>query len=325
MNLLTNPKFLLFFVILKDGINFRGYDHYGIPAAKSLPHFVDFYSTSYGDLVISHLLHTYSRFSWVILHTLLTIILILLLFYIGISAKNRKSNDSLLFLLLLSQLTTLALQEIGFYDIVTLIGGLLAAINVRKRVPFLLSVLVLNSGNPEQSFISILSLLILVFLFEKDRRTFLNVFLGLFLSLINLIFVFLWSKGNGRESYLGPEILKASLHSFLIAMPFSVLAILGCLNFLVFAFRKFLSRTEMTAFITSIIFIPGVLSAIALDGSRVAVSISCAPLIYILKFMVEERNFRIDNRDKMFMFLFPSILVWGPGVVSLPWGRFFRL
>lgn len=67
------PVFLL--IILRNGINFIGYDFYGIEWARKWPEPVSVYSVeNSGDLILAKLFSTYTRASWMVLHLLLTVL-----------------------------------------------------------------------------------------------------------------------------------------------------------------------------------------------------------------------------------------------------------
>jgi len=317
--------FVIVLAVLKAGINFRGYDFYGIPAAKIFPHFYQFYSTSFGDLALAHIFHIYQRWSWMTLHIFLTLTYFIILCRSYLRSKVVVGDKTVFFLLIFSQITTLSLQEIGFYDILMLLGSLIAIANVSKIFKFSFGVILMSSGNPEQSFMALTLLSIISLFIVKSKLIRRNIFIGVFLTISILFVTTFWSQGAGRESYLGSEILRTATKNFILSFPYSILAILGPLSFIIFASKKYLDKKEYLTFLFSVIFIPALLSAIALDGSRVAICVSAAPLIYFLKFLVDEKNFKLDPKDWVFMVLFPPILVWGPGVLSISWQRLFSI
>jgi hypothetical protein len=314
------PFILGILILIRDGFNFRGYDHYGIPAAKALPKFVDFYSGSVGDLILAKIFHTYTRLSWMGLHSTLTLVCVVVIIVLGNNVSPELTR-----ILLLSQIVTLMLQEIGFYDVITILGSVVIAFGIEYRFIVIVGTFVMASGNPQQAWVSSVCILFLCFTTYRYKAMIWNSIFCFLTSSVLLVLNFAWSSGHGRETYLSPEIVKHAIRNFVFAIPYSIISFLGVVIIVLILVWKDLAVISKIGILVSIIIIPSIASAIALDGSRVPICVGAASTIIFLKDNFKSKTFILPPFYYSIMLFFPTLLVWGNGQVLLPWSRLFRV
>lgn len=319
-------------LILRNGINFWGYDHYAIEWAKEWPKPISQFSVEdSGNLILAKLFGIESRISWMILHILLTGFFILLAMIL-ISRESLTNNQkrTLFILVLVSPLTMMLMQEIGYFDVITIIGALILAFGNNMKIK-VLGTIIMCSGNTPQTLIATLLLGVLIALTQNRKRLIIDFRLFIPFAVACLIWILerFWLGGLGREAEFGPGMWLHSSKGFLIASPLYLYALLGPIWLIVPAVMEKLSdfSAKRIFFIfTALIFIPALFGIVTTESTRDALCIMSPALFWFFKYLVSEHQFVLFRAQVLALGLMPSFLVWREGAIVAPWGvlhRFF--
>lgn len=323
---------LIFLLILRNGINFWGYDYYAIAWAKEWPRPVSQFSVeNSGNLMLAKLLSIDSRVSWMVLHGSLTVLFFLLAALFISREKLVNSQKRTLFLLILaSALSMMLMQEIGYFDVITIIGALILAFGNNTTVK-ILGTVVMCSGNTPQALIATLLLGTLVSLtqFRKKNIFEFNLFLPFIVTLIIWIFERFWLGGEGREAEFGPGMWLYSSKGFLIASPLYLYALLGPIWLIAPAVMEKLSvfsPRRIFLIMVVLILIPALFGIVTTESTRDALCIMSPALLWFFKYLVSECQLKISRGQILGLVLMPNFLVWREGEIVEPWSvlqRFF--
>lgn len=324
------PLFLV--IIFRNGINFIGYDYYAIEWARQWPKPISVYSVeNSGDLILAKIFSTYSRVSWMILHLMLTFVLfVLVFFYCSFERISIKQKQTLFLLILTCPLTMLVFQEIGWHDVVTIIGALILAFGKKTRSR-ILGILIMCAGNTPQAIVAAFLFGCLLNAIENyDKKVNVKSFVPFIISTMLWIFQRFWLGSTGREGeILEPSFWLYSVKGFLIASPLYLYAILGPLWFIssdVWKKLKMFPKKQTLIIMTILVLIPGAFGIITTDSSRDALCIMSPLLFWFLRYMVVELQLILRHTQKIALILMPCFLVYREGVIIPPWSilqRFF--
>ncbi len=322
--------FLILLVVLRNGINYWGYDFYALSWSKVWPKPVSVFSVeNFGNIAIAHFLHVDSRIGWLILHIVLTLIFFILLVifvsHIGLDAKGKQSY---FVVLLASPFSMMLMQEIGYFDVVTITGALILA-NCNSLTFQLVGAIIMASGNSPQALISTL-----IFCFANSMlsnsgtvnriRNFLPFFTVTFIWLLERI----WLDGVGRTEEFGPGMWTYSIKGFLIASPLYFYSILGPIVLLIpkicTRMSKSINSKEICA-VFSIVFIPMLFGIVTTESTRDALCIMAPGLIWFLKREISQFGLRLSNWEILGCCALPCFLIWREGSLVEPWSILHRL
>lgn len=326
--------FLPFILLLtlRNGVNFWGYDHYALAWAKEWPKPISQFSVeNSGNLILAKIFSVDSRFSWMALHSLLTVFFIVLaMIFISREKLSISQKRTLFILVSTSPLTMMLMQEIGYFDVITIIGALILAFGNSITVK-ILGTIVMCSGNTPQTLIATLLLGILVSITQVRRKHLANI--NLFLPFIVAVAIWVlerfWLGGQGREAEFGPGMWLYSFKGFLIASPLYLYALLGPIWFVVpLALEKLrgFSPRRILLIFTVLILIPALFGVITTESTRDALCIMSPALLWFFKYLVSEHQFVVSRMQILALVLMPSFLVWRQGEIVEPWSvlhRFF--
>jgi len=326
--------FLPFFAILimRNGINFWGYDYYAIAWAKEWPKPVSQFSVEdSGNLMLAKLFAIDTRLSWMVLHAVLTGLFIILAAFLVSREKLSNIQKRALFILILSSaLTMMLMQEIGYFDVITIIGALTLAFGNSMAIR-ILGTIVMCSGNTPQTLIATLLFGTLISL-TQNRKKYdidLRLFIPFVVACIIWILERLWLGGLGREAEFGPGMWLYSTKGFLIASPLYLYALLGPIWFIApTAAEKMKGFTPKRLFLifTVLILVPALFGIVTTESTRDALCIMSPALLWFFKYLVSERQLVLSRIQILALALMPSFLVWREGAIVEPWSvlqRFF--
>ena len=322
----------IFILILRNGINFWGYDYYAISWAKEWPRAVSQFSVeNSGNLMLAKLLSIDSRVSWMVLHGLLTVFFFLLVaFFISREKLFDSQKRTLFTLILASALSMMLMQEIGYFDVITILGALILAFGNNMTVK-ILGTIVMCSGNTPQALIATLLLGTLVSLTQIQRRNVFEIklFTPFMVALVIWILERFWLGGEGREAEFGPGMWLYSSKGFLIASPLYLYALLGPIWLIAPAVMEKLrifSPRRIFLVIVVLILIPALFGIVTTESTRDALCIMSPALLWFFKFIVSECQLKISRGQILGLVLMPNFLVWREGEIVEPWSilqRFF--
>ena len=142
-------------------IELRNIQEAYLPGAQEFPTAVGYFSGSYGQVVIAAGLGITTTTQWVILHVILIAVALTTAFWL-VGRRDAPSRSFLILALAAATATSSLFVSIGKYDVITYLGAVILALS-RSFPAATLGALVIASGNPEQSIVASLALLILSF------------------------------------------------------------------------------------------------------------------------------------------------------------------
>jgi hypothetical protein len=133
------------------------------------PEALTWQATSWGNLAIARLFGFSEPWHWYGMHAVLTLLAFLLPLFL-IRSLSQRGFAVFLFLWALAPVWSTLLMWIGFYDVLTVIGGILIALGSRSWM-IVLGAVIMSSGNPEQAILACVAYLILTITPQlRDRR-----------------------------------------------------------------------------------------------------------------------------------------------------------
>jgi len=338
-SVIESPKFewftYLFFpicllIVIRNGINFWGYDYYALEWVKVWPKPVHVFSVeNSGDIFLAKIFLVNSRLSWMVLHVALTMIFfIVLFFFVSLEKISSYKKRNFYFLILVSPATMLLLQEIGNYDVVTMIGSLILAFskNLKVRV---LGTFILCAGNTPQALVITLlfGLFINLMQFSLFKNNFKN-FIPFIISLLIWLAEKFWLNGLGRAAEYNYGQWAYSFKGFLIASPLFLYALLGpiwLISFNVWESLKVYTIKDRTKILIFLLVIPGLFGIFTGDSTRDALCIMSPVFFWLIKYLIIERDLVITHKLKIMMCFAPCFLVWREGQIIPPWGELAKI
>jgi hypothetical protein len=266
-----------------------------------------------------------------VLHGLLTVLFFLLVVMVISREKLLNSQKRTLFILILaSALTMMLMQEIGYFDVITIIGALILAFGNNTTIK-ILGTVIMCSGNTPQALIATLLLGTLVSLTQIQRRNVFDIklFTPFIVALVIWILERFWLGGEGREAEFGPGMWLYSSKGFLIASPLYLYALLGPIWLIAPAVMEKLrvfSPRRIFLIIVVLILIPALFGIVTTESTRDALCIMSPALLWFFKYLVSECQLKISRGQILGLVLMPNFLVWREGEIVEPWSvlqRFF--
>jgi hypothetical protein len=333
LTILFIPVF--FVLILRNGINFIGQDYYALDWAKKWPIPTSTYSVeNAGNIILAKLFSVDSRVSWMLMHLVLTFLLLLLvILYCSFQESSFEQKQTIFLLIITSPLTMMIMQQIGWHDVVTIIGAVILAFSDRTALR-VLGTLIMCLGNTPQALVStfLFGLLLNTILNFNSRFNF-KFFIPFLFALGIWILERFWlgSVGSvGREGeFFQLEFWAYSIKGFIIASPLYLYALLGptwSITIKVWEILKISHRKQSFIVITLILVIPGIFGIITTDSSRDAYCIMAPLLLWFFRYMVMDQKFSLNRIQKITLILLPCFMVYREGEIIPPWGileRFF--
>ena len=311
--------FVLVAYVFKNGLSDEAMnvrDAY-LPASKALPEPTGYFSASIGNLVLARAFGVETVNQWIVLHFILLIFVILTTCLLVHRHQLVHPGILIIFIFSLSSISSLT-GSLGIYDPVTFLGGIILIL-ARKSHFSLLGAVIMSLGNPEQSILACLILLVLskIQYFVEWRRRALN---GLIIACVIYLLIQSWMILHGlvinRVTAL-PYFLELSLKNF-VSSPFSNLwTWFGIAWFIVISLVAYFPRRERFLLIISILGIPSFVTVITADGARVFSLIVLPSLLVIGIWFWKNYSSRVEDINAgvgLFLVLWisiPTSYSWG--------------
>ncbi len=322
---------LVVLAVLKAGIQRSdGIDTF-TTESQSADEFTSFYRSSPIMRVVAQVLPLTTESRWVLFHLLMTAVF-LLVAYIAARRLFPTMENIGLTLVYLSPLVTVALTEIGRYDIYLLIGSLLLVVG--SRLLGVVGALLIFFANFEQGLVVFAAIAVLALSREItfDRlRILASMAVGAVASLVYMLITYAGQSGSdSRLDALQRNLKGAALANF-TSLPLLVFSALGVL-WVVFLY--WLSQTKslrnVIVHASGVFVIPFVATYFTLDGTRVFVCSAAVPVVLMLAHL--GRTVEFDDRPRKRMFtivlalgvLLPMFSVFVDGYVKEPYIEVYR-
>jgi hypothetical protein len=321
---------LIIAILARNGVNFWGYDRYAIAWSKVWPKPVSVFSVeNSGNLILAKLFNVDTRLGWMALHILLTILVALIIvIFISLQEITSEQKRSLFFLLAASQIGVMLSQEIGYFDVITILGATLLGFAQNNSLR-LLGAFVMCLGNTPQALVAtcLFGALVIV-LKSKKRISSVAFFYPAFLAAIIWLLQRLWLSESGRASEFGPSMWLYSFKGFLVSPSLFLYSLLGSLWLLSPLFWQALTicgKKKALLVVLLVLVIPGIFGVVTTESSRDALLIMSPSFIYLMRYLVSERGLILNKGQMIAISLFPAFLIWREGAVVEPWSVLHRL
>lgn len=263
--------FVLAILLLKNAfdIELRNIQEAYLPGVQEFPRAVGYFSGSYGQVVIAAALGVTTTTQWVLLHVLLIITALMVAFWL-IGRTGAAMRSFLILALAAATATSSLFLSIGKYDVITYLGAVILALS-RSLPAATFGALLMASGNPEQSIVASIALLVLSFASEfRDIRN--RALAAILVTTLTWLSVQLWFKVsdmNVSRISLVPEYLAESLARVLATPGMAVWSWLG-VGWLVVATVAIAAKVNSRKWLLlSLVVIPAAVTVVTADGARV--------------------------------------------------------
>ena len=316
---------IILILILKNGINFFGYDNYAISWAKVWPKPVSHFSVeNFGTIALAKFFSIDTRLSWMALHIFLSVLFYVVIFFcLRVNKVLQNQRQTIIFLILVSPLTTIVMQEIGYFDILTLIGSAILALSETTRFK-LVGTFVMCAGHTPQALVATFLYALFVYMVKHYKEKFhIKLAFPFVLSLGIWLFEQRWlGTTPGRTTEFDFSAWIVATKGFLISAPLFIYSILGPLWILSYQVYKVLDlKKRLQKYFAFVIFLffPILFGVITVEATRVTVCLIAPMLIWLIKYLVLELNLSVTSEKKYLLIFLPSFLIWRFGEVVAPW------
>jgi len=310
-------------LFLRCGIHPGGGVDMLLPAVLRFPKPVSVVSEAVLPISILRVLHIKSLAQWTILFLILTLALAIAFLWI-ISNKERKWRNLLLIGFIFSPVTFELLNNVGIFDIFTILGWFLF-LSRKSKSRWILGVILLSFTNTPQVPISVL---ILVIYYIANREMWLRTRL-ITLAIVSIpgfLFVELWLRINGVTGFVDPSknllnFLGDSAYQFFTHFPNSLFSCYGVFwapillyIFSASGFRRFL-------LFSSLILIPLFFAIVVVDATRVFTNlvfpVACLAINSYFK-SLDAESLRNQEPIWILVSIFAPINWYGAGLFHRP-------
>lgn len=272
--------FVCTFFFLKNGIvtESDNVKNVYLPSALALPDATSYWSASVGNQIIARIFQIENVTSWIFLHSVLIIMAII---SCALYVKSEKEIPRGFLLLVLASLpaSVTLVATVGKYDVLTYIGAFLISIPEGRLLP-LVGVLIMALGNPEQTIMAMICLIVLSSIpkFEPLKET---AIWGLAIAMTWYTLIQIWMISTGvvgNRITMLPLFLTTSISNFMVSPLSSIWSWYGVLWLVIILIFVNSKRQTRIRIFLSVVAIPGFCTLVTADGARVF-SLIVAPAI----------------------------------------------
>ena len=318
-------------VTIRNGLNFWGYDFYALAWAKVWPHPSSVFSVeNFGNLALAHFLRIDSRAGWFALHLGLSLLyFILLILFVHFSEIDDEKRRTLFVIFAACPITMMIMQEIGYFDVVTILGALILGYSTSISARIFGAALMAAGNTPQALVATFLFSVALTLLSSKPIKKRLLYFAPFVLVFLFWVFQRFWLGGMGRTEEFGPSMWAWSFKGFLVASP--LLYFYSVIGPLVILIPKILTRVGYSIKCRELwvigwwISIPCVFGIVTTESTRDALCLMAPTFFWFMKREVTEFGLRLTKWEMAGMCLLPCFLIWREGAVVEPWSILHRL
>jgi hypothetical protein len=281
---------LLILLIIKNGIAFlpENIESSYLPASRALPQPISYVSESLGNLLLMRAIGVNTLLGWEIAH-LLILMIVYVIIVLNVFVTHDKNQSFLLSLFVVFPLINSSLTLIGNYDAFTILGGALIGYS-KKRYIFFIGCLFLALGNPSQSVIALLIVLI-ISLLNLTHVTSRTAGVGLMLTLVFYGVVYFWmqsSDGIVTRRSLYWVYLRPSIENFLRDPSSFIWFLFGSTWIIIFLIMSSLKRAHYVI-VTLILIFVALISLTTFDGPRVFTLIFLPAFLLLVRAQIVEK------------------------------------
>jgi hypothetical protein len=283
---LLQTLIITIWVIIRNGLRISGPGELGLESLQLFPKARYYVSESFGPLIIGKIfqLNTWQR--WSNFYLIITLLFMFFGIFLLISKLN-KAGVLLSIVFSVSPIATTILAQVGHYDLFTIIGWLvyIVAFRINKKFLRIAGLTIAISGNPTQSLISIICLLLLSKVYEckTDLKILTKDFLYTLIFFGVVQSWLIYYEVSSRLLILPLYIAKSSTY-LLQTFPNSIASMYGIFWIFIF-YSVFIinDRNKKIQFSFSAVILPFLATTLAVDGTRVFACVSFPILLYLLQ------------------------------------------
>lgn len=269
--------------VVRNGIHFDIGSADFAAGAQTLPAPLNWFSSSWGPLLVGRLLGIDSSETAWNTGFLIATLAVLVVAAVIVLRRPTPRHRVALVVLACSPLPTVLLYGIGRYDLFLITGSALVALGGRWWL-VVLGALIACSANPEQSIVAAACLLLVAGAprFRAKRRDAL-IFGGI--AVINWIAVTLWFayyEVDGSRAKFFPVWIAQSVQGFIETFPLSLYSWFGALWLVVLFVVGSLTGRSRWFVIAGLFALPGLFTVTTLDGTRVFVCVVTAAALFVV-------------------------------------------
>jgi hypothetical protein len=283
----TRPRWVLVLVVGLLGILRTGFYWYQTDwtilrdQISIFPEALTWQATSWGNLAIARLLGFNEPWHWYGMHAVLTLVAFLLPL-VMVRSLSQRGFAVFLVLWALAPVWSTLLMWIGFYDVLTVIGGILVALGSRFWI-VVLGAVIMSSGNPEQAILACIAYVILTITRQlRDCRR--MAIVAVATSIIAYVPVRIWM--SSQDALSRDEHLRSAtdgLRYIVNDWPSSIFWWFGVLWIVIAMFVLAQRRWFIIAALVSLIGIPAAAVLITHDGNRVFWMVSIVATVALIR------------------------------------------
>ena len=283
---LAQSLIITIWVILRNGLRTSGPGELGLESLQLFPKAKYYVSESFGPLIIGKIfqLNTWQR--WSNFYLIITLLVIFFGIFLLIS-KLHHVGLLLSMALSVSPIATTILAQIGHYDSFTIFGWLIYIIAFRSNKKFLrvAGLIIAISGNPTQTLISIICVLLLSKVYQRntDQKIFAKDFLFVIIFYGFIQSWLTYYEVSSRLLILPLYVVK-SFTFLLQTFPNSISSLYGILWIYIFYCLLMINgKKRKIQFVLATIIVPFLATLLAVDGTRVFACITFPIFLYLLQ------------------------------------------
>lgn len=283
---LAQSLIITIWVVLRNGLRISGPGELGLESLQLFPKAKYYVSESFGPLIIGKIfqLNTWQR--WSNFYLIITLLVIFFGIFLLIS-KLHHVGLLLSMALSVSPIATTILAQIGHYDSFTIFGWLIYIIAFRSNKKFLrvAGLTIAISGNPTQTLISIICVLLLskVYQLNTDQKIFAKDFLFVIIFYGFIQSWLTYYEVSSRLLILPLYVVK-SFTFLLQTFPNSISSLYGILWIYIFYCLLMINgKKRKIQFVLATIIVPFLATLLAVDGTRVFACITFPIFLYLLQ------------------------------------------
>ena len=319
-------------IIVKSGLSFAALN---IDTFQNFPYPPDHWSAlSYGMRLLVYGTGQKETLTFGVVGFLLTIVVIVLIAYSGWRSVDAVAGRLIILLAIVSPIGMVLFNRLGQNDVFMILGATVIAFFGPKIIPFLVGLLLMFLGNPEQTIVALVTVLVLSFIPELRawrRLAIAGILVGI--SAFIVLSVFARSVGSRTRIEYLPDYLSNSFYAFAANLPLSFYAFFGAFWLVLAGIILHFSRNSRIFLISGLIVIPIFVTMITVDQTRVFVGVTTLSVFILLKTYVPELKKYFDARGFepllgatfLVVVFLPIIDIWGTsGHARTPYLWFFQ-
>ena len=238
---------------------------------------------TYGPRLTVYLTGRNDEIAFSVVGIILTLIAIATIVLLAVRRFQDQNDRIFVAIVLISPIGMVLLNRIGQADVFVILGAAVIAISSPRIHWFILGTVIMLLGNPEQTVVSFLGLVILSLIssFKTWRR---RAITGLLVSVTVFILLSILARSVGAKNRLEylPELLSASFYAFAANLPLSLYAAFGATWLIIFWVIAHLRKWDRLWFLVSLVALPLLVIMLTVDQTRVFVGVTTLSVLVTL-------------------------------------------